>query len=550
MTYTIVQALSGLGMFLFGILYMELALKESAGLRFKSWVKNSTSSTLKSLMTGTMATALLQSSSVVTLMTLSFVSASMISLHSGIAVIFGANVGTTVTSWLVAILGFKVSIEAFALPMIGAGGLLLIFAASNKKITTVAKVLVGFGLLFLGLEFMKTAIESMTGVIDLAKFSNFPLIAFIGIGFVLTAIIQSSSAATAIVLSALYVHILNFEQSAAMVIGTNIGTTVTALLGAIGGIPDKKRVALAHFIFNFITAAAAFLILTPLTQFLMGIEGLQDDPITALALFHTIFNLLGVVILLPFISLMAKYLKKLFVHVEPAPTRYIHLVDPEFSETALVALRNEVNNLFVKTMKYALLVANIKPNDVFVQKLGVKAAVELNQEQIEFSHKIAYNRIKVIEIKIMELVSVLNQQDILPDDRESLGTLLGSVRESVYAAKILKDIKNDMNEFSESSSETIHTIYDAIRRNLLYTILIYLNYMEEEWTMEKCVEKFSKSEEENHKIMKEATSSISKKGINEKKVVSLLNTNRSVFIASQALFEASKSMSLHFPLED
>jgi phosphate:Na+ symporter len=550
MTYTIVQALSGLGMFLFGILYMELALKESAGLRFKSWVKNSTSSTLKSLMTGTMATALLQSSSVVTLMTLSFVSASMISLHSGIAVIFGANVGTTVTSWLVAILGFKVSIEAFALPMIGAGGLLLIFAASNKKITTVAKVLVGFGLLFLGLEFMKTAIESMTGVIDLAKFSNFPLIAFIGIGFVLTAIIQSSSAATAIVLSALYVHILNFEQSAAMVIGTNIGTTVTALLGAIGGIPDKKRVALAHFIFNFITAAAAFLILTPLTQFLMGIEGLQDDPITALALFHTIFNLLGVVILLPFISLMAKYLKKLFVHVEPAPTRYIHLVDPEFSETALVALRNEVNNLFVKTMKYALLVANIKPNDVFVQKLGVKEAVELNQEQIEFSHKIAYNRIKVIEIKIMEFVSVLNQQDILPDDRESLGTLLGSVRESVYAAKILKDIKNDMNEFSESSSETIHTIYDAIRRNLLYTILIYLNYMEEEWTMEKCVEKFSKSEEENHKIMKEATSSISKKGINEKKVVSLLNTNRSVFIASQALFEASKSMSLHFPLED
>jgi len=233
MTYTFVQALSGLGMFLFGMLYMELALKASAGLRFKSWVKNSTSSTIKSLLTGTMATALLQSSSVVTLMTLSFVSASMISLHSAIAVIFGANVGTTVTAWIVATLGFKVEIEAFALPIIGAGGLMLIFGASHKKITTVAKVLVGFGLLFLGLAFMKTAIESLAITIDLAKFSNFPLIAFIGIGFVLTALIQSSSAATAIVLSALYVHILSFEQSAAMVIGTNIGTTVTALLGAI-----------------------------------------------------------------------------------------------------------------------------------------------------------------------------------------------------------------------------------------------------------------------------------------------------------------------------
>ncbi len=550
MTAQLIQALSGLGMFLFGMLYMELALKESAGRRFKSWVKNSTSSTIKSLMTGTVATALLQSSSVVTLMTLSFVSASLITLHSGIVVIFGANVGTTLTSWIVATLGFKVKIEAFALPMIGAGGLMLIFAPDRKKITIVAKVFVGFGLLFLGLEFMKNAIESLTTVIDLEQFSHLPLIAFIGIGFFLTALIQSSSAATAIVLSALYVHILSFEQSAAMVIGTNIGTTVTAMLGAIGGIPDKKRVALAHFIFNFMTAIAAFLILTPLTNLLMSVQNLHDDPVIALALFHTIFNFLGVVLLLPFISLMAKYLNQLFVHVEPEPTRYIHLVDPQFSETALVALRDEVNNLFVKTMKYALLVANIKPNDIFVKKLGLKEAVEANQEQIEFDHKIAYNTIKEIEIKIMEFVSVLNQQDLLEDERKSLETLLASVRESVYAAKMLKDIKNDMNEFSESSSEMIHTIYDAIRRNLLYAIVIYINYMEEVWSIDKCTEKFSKAEEENHRIMNEASVAISHKGINEKKVISLLNTNRSVFIATQALFEASRSVSLHFPLED
>jgi phosphate:Na+ symporter len=523
----IIQTLSGLGMFLFGMLYMELALKESAGIRFKTWIKNSTSTTMKSLMSGTVATALLQSSSVVTLMTLSFVSASLITMHSGIAVIFGSNVGTTITSWIVATLGFKVKIEAFALPLIGAGGLMLILGTSHRRIRTVAKVFVGFGLLFLGLDIMKTAIESLAGAIDLAKFTNFPLIAFVGIGFVLTALIQSSSAATAIVLSALYVHILSFEQSAAMVIGTNIGTTVTAILGAIGGIPDKKRVALAHFIFNFITAVAAFLLLPFLIHFVMDVVGLRNDPVTALALFHTLFNILGVVVLLPFISLMAKYLSRLFIHKKPVSTKYIHLVDPELSETALVALRDEVNNLFVKTMKYALLIANIKPNDVFVKKLGLKEAVELNQEQIEFNHKIAYSSIKEIEIRIMEFVSVLNQQDLLEDDRASLESLLSSVRESVYAAKILKDVKNDMNEFAESSSQTIHNIYDSIRRNLLYAILIYLNYMEEE-----------------------ASLAISHKGINEKKVVSLLNTNRSVSIASQALFEASKSVSLHFPLED
>lgn len=552
MTAQLIQAISGLGMFLFGMLYMELALKESAGLRFKSWVKNSTSNTFKSLMTGTIATALLQSSSVVTLMTLSFVSASLITLNSGIAVIFGANVGTTITSWIVATLGFKVKIESFALPMIGGGGLLLMFTDpyKNKKIIMVAKVLVGFGLLFLGLEFMKTSIESLTSSIDLSKFVNFPLITFVGIGFLITAIIQSSSAATAIVLSALYVHILNFEQAAAMVIGTNIGTTVTAILGSIGGIPDKKRVALAHFIFNFITAITAFLLLPFLAKFLMGIETLKHDPVITLALFHTIFNVLGVLILLPFIGFIAQYLNRLFVHKKAVSTRYIHLVDPNFSETALVALRDEVNNLFVKTIKYGLLVANIKPNDLFVKKLGLKELIEANQDQIEFNHKMAYNSIKDIEIRIMEFVSVLNQQDILEEDRERLTALLSSVRESVYAAKILKDIKNDMNEFSESSSQTIHMIYDSIRGNIIYTILIFMNYINEEWNMDKCSEKFSKAEEENQRIMKEASLSISQKGINEKKVISLLNANRSVLIASQALFEASKSVSLHFPLED
>lgn len=280
-------------------------------------MKNSTSTTFKSLTTGALATALLQSSSVVTLMTLSFVSASLISLHSGIGVILGSNVGTTVTAWIVATLGFKVQIEAFALPMIGAGGLLLIFANSHNRVSKFAKVLVGFGLLFLGLDIMKTAIESLAGMIDLAKFTNFPLIAFVGVGFVLTALIQSSSAATAIVLSALYVHILSFEQAAAMVIGTNIGTTVTAILGSIGGIPDKKRVAVAHFIFNLVTAVVAFLLLPILTHFLMYVVGLQNDLITALALFHTLFNVMGVVLLLPFISLMAKYLNRFFCRLNP-----------------------------------------------------------------------------------------------------------------------------------------------------------------------------------------------------------------------------------------
>ena len=175
----------------------------------------------------------------------------------------------------------------------------------------------------------------------------------------------------------------------------------------------------------------------------MHVVGLQNDPIMALALFHTLFNVLGVAMLLPFVSLMAKYLNRFFIYKEPVPTRYIHMVDPKFHETAFVALRDEVNNLFVKTMKFALLLTNIKPNDVFVRKLGVKA-IEVNQGQIEFNYKKAYESIKDIESSIFEFVAVLSQQDMTPEKRQSLETLLASVRESVYAAKILKDIKNNI----------------------------------------------------------------------------------------------------------
>lgn len=550
MTGMILQALSGLGIFLFGMLYMELALKEAAGIRFKNWIKNSTSTPLKSILTGAGATAALQSSSVVTLMTLSFVSAALISLESGIAVIFGSNLGTTATAWIVATLGFKVKIETFALPMIAIGGFVLALGSSHKTPVAIAKAFIGFGLLFFGLEVMKTAIESAAAGIDLAEYAGFPLVAFVGLGFVLTALIQSSSAATAIVLSALYAQLLSFDQSAAMVIGTNIGTTVTALLSAIGGIPDKKRAAFAHLFFNVLTAFAAFLLLPFLSLFLMQTLGLASDPITALALFHTIFNAMGVLLLAPFIPLMAKYLQKMFVHVRAVPTKYIHLVDTEVPDTALVALRNEVSNLFVKTIKFALLLANIKPNDIFSKNRDAKTTVAQNQNQIDFDYQKTYANIKEIEVNTVAFVNRLNEQNLTSEQSQSLDTLLVSVRESVYAAKLLKDIKDDINEFAQSDNLSILKVYDEIRGNLAYAMIIFVNYMEEKWPLERCLQKFSTAQEKNVHIMREAMSLASKEHVNEIRVVSLLNTNRSVYMALQSLMIASKVVNLHFPLED
>lgn len=545
----IIEILSGLGVLLFGMFYMEHALKEALGFKLKRWIRNSTSTPFKSLLTGASATAVLQSSTVVTLMTLSFVSASLISLTAGIAVIFGSNVGTTVTAWIVATLGFKVKIELFALPLIGLGGFLLILGQSHKKLAATAQAMIGFGLLFFGLDVMKTAIEFVSANVDLSQYTQLHLVVFVGLGFILTAMIQSSSAATAITLSALYSQILSFDQSAAMVIGTNVGTTITALLGGIGGIPDKKRAAVAHLLFNLFTGLIAYLMLPFLTYFLMTTLNLKDDPIMALALFHTIFNILGVVLLVPFIPLMAKYLEKIFVHDTKQPTKFIHKVDPQSPDTALIALRDEANNLFVKTIKFVLLLANIKPNDVFNKNGNVKDSIAKNTDRIEFDFYKSYEKIKEIESNTVTFVNILTQQNLNSKQSEYLDILSRSVRESVYAAKILKDIKNNLDDFSDSENQDIVHIYNEIRKNLVYTILIFVNYMEENWSEEKCLEKFAKAEEKNSHILQETTSLVTKDKTSKTMVVSLLNANHSVYICMQSLQEASKSVGLRFLLE-
>lgn len=547
MITVMIEVFSGLGMFLFGMFYMEATLKELAGIRFKKWIKNSTSTRTKSLLTGALATAVLQSSSVVTLMTLSFVSTSLISLESAIGIIFGSNLGTTVTAWIVATLGFKVKIELFALPMIGLGGFMLILNSSQKKIEATAKILIGFGLLFFGLEIMKNSINSLGQNFDLSLYTQYPLIAFVGLGFVITALIQSSSATTAIILSALYANILTFEQSAAMVIGANIGTTVTALLGAIGGIPDKKRVAVAHLLFNFVTAFFAFLLLPYLSMFLM--KFFLADKTTALALFHTMFNLFGIVLLVYFIPMMTKYLQLMFKTTEKMPTKFIHLVDPKFPDTAQIALRNEINYLFLKTLKFALLLAHIRPDDILNANTDAKDAVSNNQRFIDFDYKKVYESIKDKELKIVEFINLLNQQNLTPMQSENIDILLTSTREIGYAAKTLKDVKNNIDELFDNENLSLQNMYNEIRMNLSYMVLVFVHLMNEQWTPEKSLEKFNTGDIESRLITKKTTQLVSKDNVNEKSMLALLNINRNINISMKSLLEASKAVNLHFEIE-
>ena len=539
LTSSIITAFSGLGIFLFGIYYMEIALQEFAGLRLKRWLKNSTESTGKSIFTGAFATALLQSSSVVTLLTLSFVSVSLISLKSGIGVIFGSNIGTTVTAWLVALLGFKLNIESFSLPIAGIGGLGLMFLPKHSRYVYLAKFLIGFGLLFLGLDYMKTSIEALGTSFDLQKYSAYPLYYFVLLGAVITAIIQSSSATTALVLSALSASALTFEGAAAMVIGANIGTTITAILGSIGGTVDKKRAAVAHSIFNILTALVVFFLLSYLSFFILEILHMKEYPIISLAIFHTVFNVLGVLLLAPFIPLLARLLNKFITFKTPVVTRYIHLVDTQVAESAIIAVRDEIERLFLKTLKYILLLANVRSSDLLVNQKETDEILESNKDIIDFDRTASYQNMKAIESMVFEFISKINSQKLDEEQSKNIDKLYTATRESAYAAKIIKGIKNNLNEFAQSDDLSVQKAYNRMRKHLINAIRTLHLYMNHEIDRKEFEKIYNESLQENEQLLKQVTFAYKTFGLDVTLLTSLLNTNRSLFLALNSLYQAA-----------
>ena len=542
------MAFSGLGIFLFGIYYMESSLQEFAGTRLKRWLRNSTDSTPKSIFTGAFATTLLQSSSVVTLLTLSFVSVSLISLKSGIGVIFGSNIGTTVTAWLVALLGFKLQIESFSLPIAGIGGLGLMFLPKHSRYFFFAKFLIGFGFLFLGLDYMKTGIEALGTSFDLQQYTTYPLYYFVLLGAVITAIIQSSSATTALVLSALSVSVLTFEGAAAMVIGANIGTTITALLGSIGGTVDKRRAAVAHSIFNILTAVVVFFSLSYFSFLILNIMDLKDQPIIALAVFHTIFNVFGVLLLSPFIPLLANFLNRVITFKTLVVTRYIHLVDAQVTESAVIAVRDEIEGLFLKTLKYILLLANVRSNDLLVNQKETDEILETNTDIIDFDRSASYRNMKAIESEVFEFIGKINRQELDQEQSQNIDKFYAAIRESAYAAKMIKGIKNNLNEFSQSEDVSVQKAYNRMRKHLINAIRTLHLYMNHHIDRKEFEKKYNESLQENEQLLKQITFAYKTYGLDVTVLTSLLNTNRSLFLALNSLYQASEVFDIQIKL--
>ena len=467
-----IEAFSGLGLFLFGMLYLEDQIKASAGRAFKTIVKNATNTHFKSLLTGIFSTAIFQSSSVVTLMALSLVGAQLMSLESSIAIIFGSNLGTTITAWIVGFVGFSMNIKLISYAVIGIGGLGQVLSNDTTKWKNYFGVMVGFGLLFLGLEGMKDSFEEISQSFNIAAytFSNPYWYALIGIFF--TALIQSSSASIAIAQSALYSNVISFEAAAAFVIGANIGTTITALLGSIGGMADKKRVALAHLIFNFSTGIVTLLLLH---QLIYAVDSLflNTQNVIKIAILHTFFNLLGVLFWYPFIVNLTAFTQIFFKKKQDKVTHYISNVSTQIPEIAVEALEKEIKHLCNKIEEFSLLVINIPPPKVLDEKIAIDKLLAKYNTNFDILYDKLYAKIRLLEGEIYHYtseLSIINNNEIFSN---RLNKSITKVNYLSTAAKVIKDIHNDLDYFSNATTNEEEEFYKNIRYQIVKTIEVF-----------------------------------------------------------------------------
>ncbi|MBT8270299.1 MAG: Na/Pi cotransporter family protein, partial [Bacteroidia bacterium] len=380
----VLSLIGALGLFLFGMMVMSDALLQLAGNRMRSILATMTSNRVFGIFTGFLITSVIQSSSATTLMVVSFSNAGLLTLTESIGVIMGANIGTTITAWLITILGFKVSMGAIALPLVGLG--LAISFIKREKAKHWGYFIIGFAVLFIGLQFLKESMPDINSNPEILQFLGrytdlgfWSVLLFLLIGTILTVVIQSSSATMALTLIMCAEGWIPFELAAAMVLGENIGTTITANLAALVANFQAKRTAMAHLIFNIIGVLWMLILFYPFLKFvgwLTELTGSESPYLSAAAvpvaisLFHTTFNVTNTFLLAWFVNPIAKVVQRVIPEKaeEEKPIdqpKYLTKEALKYPETIIAALIKESKYLYKRAIfKIVAHALNIHREDI------------------------------------------------------------------------------------------------------------------------------------------------------------------------------------------
>jgi len=499
--FQIFTLLGALGMFLYGMNLMSSGLQKASGDKLRSFLSAMTSNPFKGVLTGLGITSIIQSSSATTVMVVSFENAGLLSLGQAIGVIMGANIGTTVTAWLVSWLGFKADISILAVPLMVFG---FLFSNSKKnQRQNIGELIVGFCLLFLGLSFMKESVPDLNSTPEVLEFvktwSSYgfsSILIFLAFGTVLTLVLQSSSATMAITLIMLSMGWIPFNMACAMVLGENIGTTITANIAAAVGNTQAKRAAMSHTIFNVFGVIWALILFKPflalvgkITEVIFGLPNPAEEGFTVtspnsdsgvaalygLSMLHTLFNAINTFILVWFI----KYIEKLVVLIIKAPKnkenevfrlKYISAGPVATPELATEQAFNEIIHfaqISKKGLGYAKAAIEEKNHDKFEELRNKLVKYEEISDRIEYEIAAFLNAVSAGDIseesskRIKAMYKIIGELESLGDSGEAISRILS--RRNIHKKTFDEDTINKINNIIVA----VDNAYDVMIDNLI-----------------------------------------------------------------------------------
>jgi phosphate:Na+ symporter len=443
--------LAGIGFFIYGMGQIENVLKNVSGRSLKLFISRNTQNLFKAIAIGAIITGIAQSSSVVALIVLAFVEAGVITFRNALGLILGTNLGTTLSSWIVATVGFKVNITGYAFPIIAITTIGMFFFEKKRNLYNLFSLFFAIGILFLGLGFMKESAEILVSHIDLSTYTNHSITFYVLFGFILTTIIQSSAATVALTLTAIYTGVLTFPLAVAIVIGSEVGTTIKILLWGVKGSVDKKRVAWGNFIYNIFTSIIAYIFLYKIIYFIENIVGITD-PLIGLVFFQSLINFLSILLFVPFLNLFSNWLERKFNAQNQTQNSYISPNLPVTPTLATDLMQKESENLLNKSLlfnKNILCVDTTKPEGL-VQNLKSFTKTFENIEN-------EYQRLKQTEGDLLHYIAtVIETHKVSKTKTTKLLRYAHSARQSVYAAKTINDIAHNLKEFEASANNLLH----------------------------------------------------------------------------------------------
>ena len=470
------QIAAGAAIFLFGMLSLEKGFRAFSGGLLEKALHRSTNRLWKSLSFGVVTTSLMQSSSLVSVLAISFLSAGLINLFMGLGIIFGANLGTTTGAWLIAAFGLKIKLASYAMPML-VFGVALMFQ-DNKPIKGIGQVLAGIGFLFLGIHHMKEGFATFQQGVDLSLYQGqgwSGLLLYTAIGLLATVIMQSSHATLVLILTALGAGHIAYMDALALAIGANVGTTITALLASISANSAGKQLAIGHVLFNLFTGALAILLLP---QLLLTVEwcahfiGLANDDFTLrLALFHSLFNLLGILVMLPLMPGLVTLLQRWL------PPKQVSIKQPKY-----------LNDAALSSAKGAYKVAQQESSrlyrfsrDTVVRGIGWSSTEFRQQrlpEAISAKHKITHHDIQhAYDIRLKQLHSAITRFISLARDgasnkhSEQLRQLSVACFHMIEAVKDTKHMQSNMLRYGDGDNRYLAQAYQQLREEIARTVL-------------------------------------------------------------------------------